>query len=196
MDYFQEALTETIGLEGTNAVLGAIPEPTRCPAGSAKDLEKSVDFSCYGAICASVDALFGAAGARRVLHHAGRASFTKLLKNTAAMVGADHPGFSTRSPAAPFAIRMQSIVRLIGMVSDMECSCETDPGAIRFRIISCPECAGRSSAGCICHSMAGMVQAAADWLDATTVAEVAETRCIAQGDPQCEFSLSGSFWAR
>ena len=51
MDYFQEALTEMIGLGGTNAVLGAIPEPTRCPAGSAKDLEKSVDFSCYGAIC-------------------------------------------------------------------------------------------------------------------------------------------------
>jgi len=191
MFFFREALTETIGLEGTNAVLRAIPSPIPFPEGSAKDLEKSVDFSCYSAICASVTAFYGESGARRILTSAGRTAFTRLLKMTAAMVGAEHSGFPIRSAASQFEVRMQSIVRLLGLVSDVECKCEIAGDEVRFRIISCPECAGRPAAGYRCHSMGGMVQAAADWLGAGSTVKTAEIRCMAQGDPQCEFSIAG-----
>jgi predicted hydrocarbon binding protein len=190
--YFREALIETIGLEGTSAVLRAIPAPVPCPAGSAKDLERSADFSCYGAICASVSELYGASGARIILHRSGRAAFTRLLKRTAAMAGADHPGFSEGSPAPPFEVRMQPIVRLLGLLSDVDSACETVGGEVRFRIFSCPECSGRSAAGCICHSMAGMVQAAVDWLGGGIPVTASEVRCMAQGDSQCEFSIAGN----
>ncbi|MGD0173807.1 MAG: 4-vinyl reductase [Anaerolineales bacterium] len=191
MFFFQEALTETIGLEGTNAVLRAIPSPIRCPEGSAKDLEKSVDFSCYSAICASVTEFYGESGARWILTSAGRTAFTRLLKMTAAMVGAEHSGFSLESAAPPFEVRMQSIVRLLGLVSDVECKCEIAGDEVRFRIISCPECAGRPAAGYLCHSMGGMVQAAADWFGAGPAVKTSEIRCMAQGDSQCEFSIAG-----
>jgi predicted hydrocarbon binding protein len=189
--YFREALTETIGLEGTNAVWRAIPAPIRCPAGSAKDLEKSADFSCYGAICASVTELYGASGARLILNRSGRSAFTRLLKRTAAMAGADHPGFPAGSDGLPFDVRMQSIVRLLGLLSDVESACDTVGGEVRFRIFSCPECAGRSAAGCLCHSMTGMVQATVDWIGGGEAATASEVRCMAQGDSQCEFSIAG-----
>lgn len=191
MFFFREALTETIGLEGTNAVLRAIPSPIRCPEGSAKDLEKSVDFSCYNAICASVTDFYGESGARRILASAGRTAFTRLLKITAAMVNAEHSGFPIRSAASPFEARMQSIIRLLGLVSDVECKCEVAGDVVRFRIISCPECAGRPAAGCLCHGMGGMVQAAADWCGAGSAVSTTEIQCMAQGDSQCEFSIAG-----
>ena len=136
MFYFREALSETIGLEGTNSVLRAIPEPIRCPAGSAKDLEKSVDFSCYGAICASVADLYGDAGARRVLFAAGRTAFTRFVKNHRGDGRCGSSRFSRGSPAVPLETRMQSIVQLIGLVSDMECSYEHRLRWIEFR----PDC--------------------------------------------------------
>ncbi len=192
MFFFREGLTETIGLEGTNAMLRAIPSPNRCPEGSAKDLEKSVDFSCYSAICASVTEFYGESGAMWILMSAGRTAFTRLLKMTAAMVGAEHSGFPIGSAASPFEFRMQSIVRLLGLVSDVECKCETAGDGLRFRILACPECAGRPAAGCLCHSMGGMVQAAADWFGAGSAVKTTEIRCMAQGDSQCEFSIAGA----
>lgn len=191
MFFFREALTETIGLEGTNAVLRAISSPIHCPEGSAKDLEKSVDFSCYSAFCASVTAFYGESGVSRILMSAGRTAFTRLLKMTAAMVGAEHSGFPIGSAASPFEVRMQSIVRLLGLVSDVECKCEIAGDEVRFRINSCPECGGRPAAGCLCHGMGGMVQAAADWCGAGSAVSTTEIRCIAQGDSQCEFSIAG-----
>jgi len=188
---FREALTETIGLEGTNAVLRAIPSPICRPDGSAKDLEKSVDFSCYSAICASVTEFYGESGARRILTSAGRTAFTRLLKMTAAMAGAEHSGFPIGSAASPFEVRMQSVVRLLGLVSDVECKCEIAGDEVHFRIISCPECAGRPAADYLCHSMGGMVQAAAEWFGAGSAAKTSEIRCMAQGDSQCEFSIAG-----
>jgi predicted hydrocarbon binding protein len=189
---FREALNETIGLEGTSAVWRAIQAPIRCSKGSAKDLEKSVDFSCYGAICASVSELYGASGARVILNRSGRSAFTRLLKRTAAMVGADHPGFPTGSVSLPFEVRMQPIVRLLGLLSDMESVCETVGGEVRFRILSCPECTGRTAQVGLCHSMAGMVQSAVDWFGGGESATVSEIRCMAQGDSECEFSVAGN----
>ncbi len=188
--FFREALTDTIGLEGTSAVLRAVPDAILCPAGSAKDLEKSVDFSCYSAMCASVAELYGESGAGLILHRAGRSAFTRLLKMTSAMVGAKHSEFPAGSSASPFDVRLQSIVRLLGWISDVECACEAAEGGVRFRLIACPECAGRSAAVPSCYGMAGMIYAAADWLGAGPAATVSETRCVARGDLQCEFSLA------
>jgi predicted hydrocarbon binding protein len=185
-------MNETIGREGMNAVLRAVPVPIRCPNGSAKDLEKSVDFSCYSAICASVSEIYGAAGAQIILHRSGRSAFTRLLKRTAAMVDADHPGFPGGSDPLSFEVRMQPMVRLLGLLSDVESACETVGGEVRFRISSCPECAGRSAPAGVCHSMAGMVQAAVDWLGDGESATVSEIRCMAQGHSQCEFSIAGN----
>jgi predicted hydrocarbon binding protein len=190
MFYFREALTESIGREAANAVLRAIPGTIRCPSGSAKDLEKSADFSCYGALCASVSEMYGAAGARTILTRSGRTAFNRLLQRTAAMVGADHPGFPAGSAAPPLAVRMQSIVRLLGMLSDVECACEPAGEGIRFLIFSCPECADRTAPDCLCHGMAGMVQAAVDWFGGGTAATAAEIRCQARGDPHCEFAVA------
>jgi predicted hydrocarbon binding protein len=192
MFYFREALTETIGLEGTGAVLRAIPASICCPAGSAKDLEKTADFSCFSSMCASVSELYGAPGARTILQRSGRTAFTRLLKRTAAMVGADRSVFSAGSAAFPLEVRMQPVIRLLGLLSDVESACVTVDGEVRFQIFSCPECSGRSAAGFLCHSMAGMVQAAVDWTDSESDATVAEVRCMAQGDSQCEFAIAGN----
>jgi predicted hydrocarbon binding protein len=190
--YFREALTETIGIDGTSAVFRAIPDPACRSTGSAKDLEKSVDFSCYGAICTSVAELYGESGSRLILYRSGRAAFARLLKRTASMAGADRLGVSVGSVASPLEVRMQSIVRLLGLLSDMECACETAGDEVRFKIFSCPECAGRPFAGCLCHSMAGMVQAAVDWFGGKSAATASEIRCMAQGDSLCEFSIAGN----
>jgi predicted hydrocarbon binding protein len=108
------------------------------------------------------------------------------------MVGADHPGFPAGSIAASLDVRMQSVVRLLELMSDVECQCELVHGDIRFRILSCPECVGRQTAGCACHGMAGMVQAAADWFAAGTSATASEIQCLARGDSHCEFSIAGA----
>jgi predicted hydrocarbon binding protein len=189
--FFREALTESIGLEGTNAVLRALPDPIHCPAGSAKDLEKSVDFSCFSAICASVSELFGESGARLILNRSGRTAFSRLLKRTAAMTGAETLGFTAGSAASTFETRMQPIVRLLGLLSDVECACETVDGGLRFRILSCPECLGRSASGPLCQSMTGMVQAAVDWIGGGSSITASEIRCMAQGDARCEFAITG-----
>ena len=192
MFFFREGLTETMGLEGTNALLRAIPSPIHCPEGTSKGLEKSVDFSCYSAICASVTDFYGESGAEEILTNAGRNAFTRLLKMTATMVGAEHSVFSIGSAASPFEVRMESTVRLLGLISDVECKCEPAGDELRFRIIACPECAGRRAAGCLCHSMGGMIQAAADWFGAGSAVMTTEIRCMAQGDSQCEFSIAGA----
>jgi predicted hydrocarbon binding protein len=190
MFHFREALTASLGLDAASSVFHAVPSVLGMPAMSAKGLEKSTDFSCYAATCASVLDFYGEEGSRSILRRAGQSAFTRLLQSTAAMAGADLHGFRAPSAPAPLEEQMQSIVRLLVLLSDINCEGEPTGGEYRFRIFSCPECAGREATGCLCHSMAGMLQAALDWYRTGSILTVSEIQCIAQGASQCEFSLA------
>lgn len=189
--HFREALAELVGREGAEGVLRAIPNPIDDLTGSGQDWEKTFDFSRYAAMCASVSDMYGEEGAQTILRRAGHAAFTRMLKSTAAMAGVERPGIPAQPASESFEARMQSIVRLWGLLSDLQCACEGTEGEYRFRIFACPECAGRTAAGCLCHSMVGMLQAALDWFGSSPALTASEIQCMSQGAPQCEFSLAG-----
>jgi predicted hydrocarbon binding protein len=188
--HFREALSELLGREGAENVIRAIPNSIDDPTGSAQNLEKSFDFSRYAAICASVSDVYGEEGAQTILRRAGHDAFTRMLKSTATIVGVERSGLPARPASESFDSRMQSIVRLWGLLSDMQCACAEAEGEYRFRIFACPECAGRTAAACLCHSMVGMLQAALDWFRASPTLTATEIQCMSQGAPQCEFALA------
>jgi predicted hydrocarbon binding protein len=105
----------------------------------------------------------------------------------------DGPQLCVSSRPDRIVAGLESVVRLLELVSDMEGSVISLPREYRIRVSACPECAGRRSAGGACHGVSGMLRGALDWFGIDPAIPVTEVECIAGGAPVCEFSITGAF---
>ena len=191
--FFRQALEGTMGRTAVDRIwLGAGPRD-ECLLPVMDDLEKAVDFSCFSALCSSIEKVYGEEGARAILHRSGRMAFSRTLRSTAALVGLEGPHLYAQSGSDRISAGLLSVTRLLSLLSDMECSVASTPQGYRFSVTGCPECAGRTCGGSLCHSVAGMLRGALDWFGIDPGIPVVETDCIACGAAGCNFSISDSF---
>ncbi len=191
--FFHQALEETIGRTATALLWQSSGPRNACLSSVTDDLVKAVEFSCYAALCASIGKVYGESGARAILHHCGRIALSETLHSTAAIVGLDGTRLFGQAGSRRIEEGMQSVTRLLGLLSDMECCMEIVPQGYRFRVTACPECAGRTSETVVCHGVAGMLRGVLDWFGIDPAIPVTEDECIACGDAGCVFSISGAF---
>ncbi len=185
--FFRQALQESIGLAAAERIWRAAGPQRECLPPASDDLEKSVDFSCFSGLCFSVAGVYGGDGARSILYRCGRTAFTKTLRSTSAIVGLDGPHFHESPGSGRIAEGLRSIIRLLSILSDMECSVDIAPGEYRFHSATCPECIGRIRGSGICFGMAGIFRGALDWFGIDPEIPVMETECGISG---CAFSVS------
>jgi predicted hydrocarbon binding protein len=183
---FLQALRELIGRTASEGVWRQPGREDGCPPAPPDDLEKSVDFSCFSALCGAVCAVYGEDAARSILYRCGRAAFGRILQTTSALVGLEGPHFYASSGSERIAEGLPSAARLINILSDMDCSMTADRRTYRFRCNACPECVGRPGDGGICFGTAGIFRGALDWFGIDPELPVAETAC---GTPGCSFSV-------
>jgi predicted hydrocarbon binding protein len=190
MYFFRQALEDSIGRTAVGRIWQGTATREEGLAPASNDLEKAVDFSRFAEVCSAVEGFYGEAGARAVLYPAGRAAFFKTLRSTSAIVGLDGPGFYSPSGSVRIETGLQSVVRLLGILSDMECSIDAGGSGCRFHVAICPECIGRTRAKGLCFGMAGLFRAALDWFGVDPEIPVVETEC---GAPGCAFFASTAF---
>jgi predicted hydrocarbon binding protein len=185
--FFRQALQESIGLTAAERLWISAGPPDACPPPAGEDLAKSVDFSWYAGLCASVAGIYGEAGARAILYRCGRTAFARLLRSTSAIAGLNGPRFAARSEPERIAEGLRSAAWLLGQLSDLACRVETGPQEIRFHTADCPECVGRTRGGSLCHGMAGAFRGILDWFGIDPEIPVVETECGMSG---CTFSVT------
>jgi predicted hydrocarbon binding protein len=191
--FFHQALEATIGRSATVLLWQNSGPREECLSSVTDDLEKAVEFSCYSSLCASIGQVYGESGARTILHQCGRTTLSETLRSTAALGGLDGTRLFGQTSTSRIVEGMQSVIRLLGLLSDMECCMEIVPQGYRFRVTACPECAGRRSDGKVCHSVGGMLRGVLDWFGIDPAIPVIEDECLACGDAGCVFFISGAF---
>jgi hypothetical protein len=183
------AMEENIGRMGTQTILRSAGLPAPSASFPWNDLEKSIDFSRYAALCSSIADAYGEQAARDLLFRSARKAFPRLLQGTAAIAGVEGPRFFMQPDHFRITEGLASVSKLLRALSDMRCSSTRTGDGWRFSILLCPECAGRSGEDCICQSMAGMIRGALDWFGMDPAVPVREVRCKASGSEECEFSV-------
>jgi len=191
--HFHQALEETTGRTATALIWNSAGPRRECLPAVTDDLEKAVAFARFSALCESIEREYGESGARGILQRCGRAALSQTLRSTAAIVGLDAPRLRPTAGSDRMADGLESVARLLELVSDMECSVDALPQGYRFRISACPECMGRRSGGKICHSVGGMLRGALDWFGIDPAVPVTEFACSAGGAAGCDFSIVGAF---
>jgi predicted hydrocarbon binding protein len=191
--FFRQALEETVGRTAVDWIWRNAGPQNTCLPPVTDDLEKSVDFSCFSALCASIGKAYGESGSPAILHRCGRAALIGTMASTAALVDLDGPRLYARSGSERILEGLGAITRLLGLISDMECRMEVLSQEYRFHIADCPECFGRQSTGAVCHSVSGMLRGALDWFSINPAIPVTEVECLACGGAGCVFSIAGIF---
>jgi hypothetical protein len=189
--HFRQALEETIGRIAVEQIWSAAEGWEERFPPVLNDLEKSVDFAFFSALCSSVGNVYGEPGTRGILFRSGRSALSRTLRSTASIVGLDNPPRDTRSGAGRIAEGWPSVHRLLGLISDMEWSMETSASGCVFRIAVCPECAGRTGNAPFCYGVSGMIRGMLDWLDLDPTARIAEDECAGTGADGCRFAVRG-----
>jgi predicted hydrocarbon binding protein len=190
--HFQQALEETIGRVAVERIWNGAEGRERCFPPATDDLEKSFDFSCFSALCSAVENVYGEAGTRGILFRSGRAALSRTLRSTASIVGLDGPQRYAQSGAGRIVEGLPSVLRLLGLISDMEWSMEMIGWGCSFRIAACPECVGRTGDAPFCHGVSGMLRGVLDWIGVDPAARVAEDECAGSGAGACRFSIAGA----
>lgn len=190
--HFLQGLEATAGRTAAALIWNSAGGGRECLSSVPDDLEKAIPFECFSALCAAVEVEFGESGSRGILQRCGRTAFTHTLRSTASIAGIDGPPLRASPGADRIAAGLESVVRLLKLISDMECSLIALPRSFRIRVSACPECAGRRSAGRACHGIGGMLRGALDWFGIDPAIPVTELECIAGGAPVCEFTIAGA----
>jgi len=191
--HFHRALEETAGRTATALIWRSSGPRRECLPAVTDDLQKAVAFSCFSALCESIEREYGDSGARGILALCGRAALFQTLRSSAAIVGLNEPRLRIPAGSDRMAEGLACVARLLELVSDMECRADALPHGYRFHVAACPECMGRRSGEIICHSVGGMLRGALDWFGIDPAVPVRETGCAAGGAAGCDFSIAGAF---
>jgi hypothetical protein len=82
-----EAYEEVLGKNGLNAILNLAGLSNLINNYPPDNLERQFDFADFTAIHVGLEEMYGPRGGRRLASHAGRATFSDVLKDFGAMAG-------------------------------------------------------------------------------------------------------------
>lgn len=153
------------------------------------DLELAFPFDHLGALQAAVEQVHGAAAGRELNRKVGVLCLDNGLREFNPLLGiADLP-----VRMMPLSLKLHVGFDMFAMVfnrfSDQVVTLSEDQKSYYWIIERCPVCWGRETEAPCCHLAVGILEESLRWATGGKEFLVAETSCIAHGDPTCTISI-------
>ena len=176
-----------MGRNGVNAILNLANLPNLMENLPPDNLEKAFDFADLSAIMGALEEMYGPRGGRGLALRAGRATFSDALRNFGALAGVGDLAFKVLPLQAKLRIGLPAMAKIFSQISDQLSTVEEKDDHLVYTIHRCPVCYGRHSDKPDCYIAAGLLQESLKWVSGGSEFRVNESKCIAMGDPTCEF---------
>lgn len=185
-----KALEDVMGKNGLNAILNLAGLNNYIDNYPPDSLEKSFDFADVSSINIALEEMYGPRGGRGLALRAGRATFADALKNFGALAGAGDLAFKVLPLQAKMRIGIPAMAKIFTQVSDQHSTVEEHENEFVYTIHKCPVCWGRTGVDKpACFIAVGLLQEGLKWVSGGNEFRVNESKCIALGDPACEFII-------
>lgn len=185
-----KALEDVMGNNGLNAILNLAGLNAYIDNYPPDNLEKSFDFADVSSINIALEEMYGPRGGRGLALRAGRSTFADALKNFGALAGAGDLAFKVLPLQAKMRIGIPAMAKIFTQVSDQHSTVEEHENEFVYTIHKCPVCWGRTGVDKpACFIAVGLLQEGLKWVSGGNEFRVNESKCIALGDPVCEFII-------
>ncbi len=184
-----KALEDVMGKNGVNAILNLANLQHLIDNYPPPNLNREYDFAYFSAIWGALEEMYGPRGGRGLALRAGRATFAEGLRNFGALAGAGDLAFKVLPLHTKIKIGLPAMARIFTQTSDQLSTVEEKQDHFIYTIHKCPVCYGRHIEKPGCHIATGLIQEGLKWVSGGYEFRVVETRCIAAGDPVCDFMI-------
>jgi predicted hydrocarbon binding protein len=185
-----KALEEVMGKNGLNAILNLAHLPHLIDNYPPDNLERQFNFADFSALNLALEEMYGPRGGRGLALRAGRAAFADALRNFGALAGAGDLAFKVLPLQAKMRIGIPAMARIFSQISDQHSTVEERENEFIYTIHRCPVCWGRHDADKpVCFIAVGLLQEGLKWVSGGMEFRVNESKCIAMGEPVCEFVI-------
>ncbi len=185
-----KSLEEVMGRNGLNAILNLAGLSQYIENYPPDNLEKQFDFAEVAALGIALEEMYGPRGGRGLALRAGRATFADALKNFGALAGVADLAFVVLPLQAKLRIGIPAMAKIFSQLSDQETTVEERETEFIYTIHKCPVCWGRRGADHpVCFIAVGLLQEGLKWVSGGHEFRVNESKCVAMGDPVCEFVI-------
>jgi hypothetical protein len=186
---YLRALEEVMGRNGLNALLNLTGLEKYKEQFPPNNLNKEFDFSDFSGLTQGLDDIYGARGGRGLGLRGGRATFDQGLKDFGALAGVGDFAFKILPLSTKVRVGLPAMARIFSQFSDQISYVETFNDHYLYYIDRCPVCWQRESDTPVCFVAAGLLQEGLRWVSGGHSYHVAETSCLAVGDPSCIFRI-------
>lgn len=183
------SLEDVMGRNGVNAILNLANLPNLMENLPPDNLEKQFDFADLSAITGALEEMYGPRGGRGLALRAGRATFSDALRNFGALAGVGDLAFKVLPLQAKLRIGLPAMAKIFTQISDQLSTVEEKEDHLVYTIHRCPVCHGRHTDKPDCYIAVGLLQEALKWVSGGSEFRVNESKCIAMGDPTCDFII-------
>lgn len=184
------ALEEVLGKNGINAMLN-LAEMDQFIANYPPDnLEKQFDFVFIASLHEALETIYGARGGRGLEQRAGRALFSRGLRNFGALSGAGDLAFKVLPLSTKLKIGVPAIARVFNAVTDQVSNVIEHEDHFIYTIERCSMCWNRKSDKHACHTAVGIIQEALKWVSGGYEFKIETKACMACGDKRGELKIN------
>ncbi|PWH18377.1 MAG: 4-vinyl reductase [Anaerolineae bacterium] len=185
-----KALEEVMGKNGVNAILNLAHLPHLIDQYPPDNLEREFDFADFSAINWALEEMYGPRGGRGLALRAGRATFADALRNFGALAGVGDLAFKVLPLEIKLRIGLPAMAKIFTQLTDQYSTVQEYEDEFVYTIHRCPVCWGRSGVDKpVCFIATGLLQGSLKWVSGGLEFRVTETKCIAMGDPTCDFVI-------
>ncbi len=184
------ALVEVMGENGLKAILNYAHLRGFISHYPPDNLEREIDFADFSAIQRAIMEMYGEKGGQAFIKRAGRTTFSTCLRKQGALAGVSSEAFSNLPLQTKLRIGIPAMAKVLSQISDQTTTVEEDEASFRYIVQQCPDCWGRTNIEkATCFYGAGLLEEGLQWISGGNEFQVNETKCIAQGDEVCEYSI-------
>ncbi len=184
-----QALEEVMGKNGLNAILNLAHLPHLIDNLPPDNLGREFNFSDFSALNQALEEMYGPRGGRGLAQRAGRAAFADSLRNFGALAGVGDLAFKVLPLHTKMRIGIPAMAKIFSQISDQYSTVQEREEDFVYTIHRCPVCWGRESDRPVCFIAVGLLQEGLKWLSGGNEFRINESRCVAMGDPVCDFVI-------
>lgn len=186
---FLNALEDVMGKNGVSAVLNYSGLEDWIDNYPPDNLDREFDFAEMSAINGALEEMYGPRGGGGLARRAAWVTFDQLLKNFGALAGVGDIAFKVLPLQTKLKVGLPAMARVLAQISDQESTVEEMQDAFIYTIHRCPICWGRQAQSPTCFAAVGLLEQSLRWVSGQHTFTVVETKCVAVGDPFCQFTI-------
>jgi len=184
------AFDQVIGKNGANAILNLADLSNLIDNYPTVSTAREFEFSDFSAICGAVEEMYGQRGGRGLLQRIGRVAFDDTLRAFGIQLAIDEENFHSQPLNKRLYNGVRTVAEVFSKYTDQLITISEREGALIYTAQRCPCCWGRRADTPDCFLVNGLLTASLNWASAGNEFRVVEERCVAVGDPVCEFVIN------